>query len=496
MMVRYNQLNTIRYNRVGKVRYNDRADLVPVVPSFYDRLAKARPVILDEDGKVLAVLENARDVIISEEINGEHTLTFTLPFNDSKRQYVCNERHVRVVDREYVIRRINIIRPESGSISVEVYCEATWYELKYSEPMTGVTEWTNEVPRTVLQAILAGTDWSLGEVEISTRRDFSVNEQLTNRLSALWEVPEIWGGELEFDTDKRVIHLREQIGGDPGVAIMTGKNMRSMESEISTEELATRLYPYGKNKLTIRDVNQGKEYVENFQYTDKVKVKIFHDERFTNPFHLKEKAEEILAEISKPRESYIVKALDLSFQTGLSHETFKLGDKITTYDKDLGVFIKTRIVRWDYNVVKPWETDLELSAKSPDLRDLLDHVKDVAGQLESADTIDRTDMLNLMVFNYLMNSRAEEGFSHWSNVGWEVDATRGKTGTASFKCVGSPTQEKFMEQVVYPSNRENYVISFEADVTGVTKTSNTRIGIEVEIEYEDGSTEVKFLPLA
>lgn len=380
MMVRYNQLNTIRYNRVGKVRYNDRADLVPVVPSFYDRLAKARPVILDEDRKVLAVLENARDTIISEEINGEHTLTFTLPFNDSKRQYIRNERYVRVVDREYVIRRVNIIRPESGSISVEVYCEATWYELKYSEPMTGVTEWVNETPRTVMQAILAGTGWSLGEVEITTRRDFSVDEQLTNRLSALWEVPEIWGGELEFDTDKRIIHLRKQIGGDPGVAILTGKNMRSMESEISTEELATRLYPYGENKLTIKDVNQGREYVENFQYTDKVKVKIFHDERFTNPFHLKEKAEEILSEISKPRESYIVKASDLSFQTGLSHETFKLGDRITTYDKDLGVFIKTRIVRWEYNVVKPWETDLELSAKSPDLRDLLDHVKDVAGQ--------------------------------------------------------------------------------------------------------------------
>jgi len=494
-MIRYNQLNTIRYNRVGKVRYNDSADLVPVVPNFYERLAKARPVVLDEGRRVLAVLENARDTIIAEEINGEHTLTFTLPFSDDKHTYIKNERYIRVTDREYVIRRCNIIRPESGSIYMEVYCEASWYELKYSEPMTGTVEWTNEYPQTVMKAILAGTGWSLGDVELVNRRDFTVDEQLTNRLSALWEVPEIWGGELEFDTDRRVVHLRTRVGGDPGVAIVTGKNMRSIEAEQSTEELATKLYPYGKNRLTISDVNQGREYVENYQYTDKVKVKIFHDERFTNPFHLKEKAEEILAEISKPRESYIVKASDLSFQTGLSHEVFKLGDLVTTYDKELGIFVKTRIVRWEYNVIKPWDSDLELSAKSPDLRDLLDSVRDVAGQLESADTIDKTDMLNLMVFNYLMNSRADDGFSHWSNVGWEIDATQGKTGTASFKCVGDPSQEKYMEQVVYPSNRENFTISFEADVTGVEKTGGTKIGIEVEIEYEDGSTETQFLPL-
>lgn len=494
-MIRYNQLGTIRYNRVGDVRYNSDFETVTVVPSFYDRLAQARPVVLDEDRRVLAVLENARETIISEEINGEHTLSFILPFSDDKHNYIRNERFIRVADREYVIRRYNTIVPESGSVYTEVYCEATWYELKYGEPMTGTVEWENAIPHTVMTAILKGTDWSLGDVELVNTRNFSVEEKLTNRLSALWEVPEIWGGELEFDTANKIVHLREQVGGDPGVAIIAGKNMRRLEAEQSTEELATKLYPYGKGRLTISDVNQGKEYVENHQYTDKTKVKIFHDERFTNPFHLKEKAEEILEEISKPRESYIVKASDLSFQTGLSHEVFKLGDYITTYNKDLGLFIKTRIVRWDYNVIKPWDSDLELSAKSPDLRDLLDSVRDVAGQLESADTIDRADMLNLMVFNYLMNSRADDGFSHWTNVGWEIDATQGKTGTASFKCVGNPSQEKYMEQVVYPSNRENFTISFEADVTGVEKTGGTKIGIEVEIEYEDGSTETQFLPL-
>jgi len=89
MMVRYNQLNTIRYNRVGKVKYNDRTDLVPVVPSSYDRLAKARPVILDEDRKgTCSSGECQRHDYILRKSMVRHTLTFTLPFNDSKRQYV------------------------------------------------------------------------------------------------------------------------------------------------------------------------------------------------------------------------------------------------------------------------------------------------------------------------------------------------------------------------------------------------------------------------
>lgn len=493
-MARYNQLGTIRYNRLGVVRYNDRADIRPPVPTFYDRLAKARPVVLGEDRKVLAVLENATDIIIFEEINGEHTLTFVLPFKDDKRQYVKTENLIRVVDREYVIRRITTVRPEQGSINMEVYCEAVWYELKYMEPMVE-SEWVATTPKVVMTDILAGTGWRVGDVEIDTERNLELEPGLTNRLSALWNIPEVWGGEIEFDTLTKVVHLREQIGGDPGVAIVTGKNMRSMESESSTEELITKIYPYGKNMMTIRDVNNGVEFLENYQYTDKVRVKTFKDERFTNPFHLKEKAEEILEELSRPRESYIVKASDLSFQTGLSHEVFRLGDKVTTFDKDLGIFVKTRIVRWEYNVVKPWDTDLELSAKSPDLSMLLNQVRDVAKQLEQADTVDRSEMLELMVFNYLINSRADEGFAHWSNLGWEVDATRGKTGAASFKCVGHPTQEKVMEQKVYPSNRDNFAVSFEADVTAVQPASGAKIGIEVEIKYDDGSTEIVFLPL-
>ena len=95
---------------------------------LYSQLGYARPVVLDGSGNAEAVLENAYDIIVTSEINGIDTLEFKLPFKDSKREYVANEKSVRIVSDTYRIRTVTDDKDESGKAITSVYAEAAFYE--------------------------------------------------------------------------------------------------------------------------------------------------------------------------------------------------------------------------------------------------------------------------------------------------------------------------------------------------------------------------------
>ena len=102
---------------------------------------------------------------------------------------------------------------------------------------------------------------------------------------------------------------------------------------------------------------------------------------------------------------------------------------------------------------------------------------------------------NFVPFNHLKNSRADVGFSYWTNSGFTVDADNGVTGTASFKCEGASGITKYMEQTVTPSNRDSYTFSAQIATEDLSLGSNGQVGVEIVIEYEDGSTETRTIDL-
>ena len=91
---------------------------------LYSKLGYARPVLLDADGNAEAVLDNAYDIIVTSEINGIDTLEFKLPFRDSRRSYLENEKQVRIVSDTYRIRTVTDEKSEHGSAITTIYAEA------------------------------------------------------------------------------------------------------------------------------------------------------------------------------------------------------------------------------------------------------------------------------------------------------------------------------------------------------------------------------------
>lgn len=456
--------------------------------SPYERLGFARPVVLDNNGSWEAVLENAYDIIATGEINGADTLDFKIPFNDGKRVSLDNEKSVQIADEIYRVRTLTDEKATDGSILTSVYAEAAFYDLTYSaekQPTEFNAARANEAMRYALQ----NTGWSVGTVNVTTLRTWTCEEK--NALAILRQVQNIHGGDLVFDSRNRLVSLLTFSGTDSGALFAYKKNLTSIKRVVDTRSLVTRLYAYGKDGITFASINGGKEYVEDYTYSNEVRVSTLDCSNFTNPYQMLEFARMRLGEYAKPRVSYVLSAMDLSVLTGYEHEQWQLGDIVTVDDRDLNMTIKTRIIRRQYNLQEPWKTILELSSK---LRELGDSSTDVvADQLDQSSVVQQ-EVKDMVPFNHLRNSRADNGFAYWQNSGFEIDVENGVSGTASFKATGV-SGTKSISQTVYPASRRSYTISAQIGSEDLKKGANGQVGIEVVFEYEDGTTETRFVDL-
>lgn len=485
-MIKYNSLP---YNTLNTIKYN--SESVERIVQLVSRLGP-RPIVLDQEKRQIAVLENSYEVWLDQEVDGIDELTFNIPLSDSKRSLLKNEEYILMFDTIYVIREIIDYKKDHET---EVFAEAIWYDIQYSEPLDKL-KYANMKPALIAADILSGTGWKLGKCDYTNARTLETTDLDKNRLEMLQQLKSILGAELKFDTQAMKVDIVKPTSIHTGAAVTYEKNADDIEAHYDTKDLITKLYLYGKDGMTIGDANNGVKFIENYSYTTKKHVRSVQDERYTNPFQLKDMGVSALEYLCKPRASYIVKMRDLSTRTGLEHEDFFIGGLVTMYDKEIDLNFTPRIEKWKYNVIEPWRTELSLEKPAKELSDLLTGLDGLGETTSSEDSVKEADMLNLSVFNYLMNGRADDGFSYWTNTGWEVDAVNGHSGNASFKAVGSSGSKKSLFQTVYPSSRDAYALSFRAFATDIKKGTNGRVGVEVTITYEDGTTETRFVALA
>ncbi len=256
----------------------------------------------------------------------------------------------------------------------------------------------------------------------------------------------------------------------------------------AADHSAVRLRQDGINFTSIND---GKPYVEDYSFTSEIRVSTLDLSNFTNPYQMLEFTRMRMAEYGKPRVSYVLSVMDLSVLTGYEHEDWELGDIVTVDDRDLGLTINTRVIRRQYNVQEPWKTVLELSSKLRELGDSSNSA--IADQLDQSNVMSQ-EIKDMVPFNLLRNSRADNGFAYWTNSGFELEPS-GVSGNASFKAVGVSGSTKSMYQTIYPANRRSYTISAQIGSDDLQKGPNGQVGIEVVFEFEDGTTETRFIDL-
>ena len=479
--------DTSKTPKVVDIRLYD----IPKAP--YGKIGYARPVVLDENGAWESVLENAYDIIVTGEINGEDTLTFKISYRDAKRRYIDSEKKIQIVDDVYKVRTVTDTKATDGTTVTEVYAEAEFYDLTFSVRKEERT-FDAELPEVAMQYALADTEWSVGTVEVKTKRTWTSKEK--NALSILRNIADLHGGDLVFDCPNRLVHLLTVNGKDSGALFAYKKNMKSIKRVVDTRSLVTRLYAVGAEGLTFADINGGKPYVEDFTFTKDIRITTLDCSSFTNPYQMLEYTNMRLAEYCKPSISYVLNAMDLSVLIGYEHEAWELGDYVRVEDRELGLSITTRIIRREYNLQEPWNTVLELSTTLKNLGSSATQWDSVADTLEGTSMVTNDDIREMVPFNLLRNSRADDGLAYWVSSGFEADGENGASGTASFKAEGVSGMTKSLSQTVYPANRSSYTLSAQIGSENLKKLSDSsQVGIEVVIEYEDGTTETRFIDL-
>ncbi|MGY5268765.1 phage tail spike protein [Paraclostridium bifermentans] len=293
----------------------------------------------DINKKKIAGLVNYKDLYIESELqSGDKTLCFSYPKNDNYHSDIIEECYIRTKENEYVVKEKNI-----GSEYTSFKCILNLESLE-GHPFERYASEEQTIDKAIALA-LAGTGWIVGKCSLKKKRTVRLSN--CSSLEVIKEIKKIYRCDLVFNTLSKTIDVYEHLGEDKGTYFIDSLNLKDLSIQGNSYDFFTRIIPIGKDNLRITSINDGKDYVENYQYSKKIKTFYWIDERYTVVENLKEDAEAKLAEISKPYRSYSADIINLA---KLNDEyknilDFKLGDTITLISKENKFRDKHRIVK-------------------------------------------------------------------------------------------------------------------------------------------------------
>lgn len=351
--------------------------------------------VFDNQGQMLAVLENATEIGYTLTHNDLWTAQFTMPSADPKNQFCQARNWVRLPDGE---RDTGLYRIVGMPSSDETRLGGTkTYQLEHvmatllDDVMFGYHEVGGDRVSTagVIQYILSKqtvTRWQLGVCEFQDY--FQYHFENNTLLAALMSLGEVIVGEYTwvFDTNTTpwtVSLIRADT--DAGCGIHYGRNLVGIEKTMDASALITRLYPlgYGEgvNQLTIRDVNDGVPYID----ADTASVwgivcNVWTDTRLQDAATLKARAQQVLEGYKNPYITYTAKAIDLFRQTGYAWDNFMPGKLVRVMDDEHGVSLDARIISISKSDVNGDPGDVQIViANAP--RDTADAVNTLADKV-------------------------------------------------------------------------------------------------------------------
>lgn len=167
---------------------------------------------------------------------------------------------------------------------------------------------------------------------------------------------------FSFDGITGALLIYDRIGSDRGCYFMEGLNLRKISLKSDTYDFYTRIYPIGKDGITPEWLT-GKDYIDNFQYSSKIKAYVWKDERYTNTTSLIEDATAKIEEMSRPYKAYTAEVVDLAKASEKYKDilSYGIGDTVTLVSKKTRTKEKQRIVKITEYPETPEKNTVEIS---------------------------------------------------------------------------------------------------------------------------------------
>ena len=310
--------------------FNDKKERVGILKGFKDR-------------KIVKTLDS-----------GDKELTFKYPSNSKQVDLLKEEYYIRTKEDEYVIRK-----RKTGTQFNEYTAQLNVEELEGAVFPYGF-ESKEQTIRACLEFAFEGTGWKVGTCQITKKRTINKDEE-TNAWKVLQDCLSTYRVECKINSLTKTIDIYERIGSDRGRYFIEGLNLKKLKVTSDTYDFYTRLIPLGKDGIGIEWL--GKPYLENYQYSSKIKTYVWSDERYTNTTSLIEDGIAKLDEMSKPYVAYTADVIDLARQSKKYSSVFDfdVGDTVWMISKKTHTKEKQRIVKLTEYPEAPRSNTVELS---------------------------------------------------------------------------------------------------------------------------------------
>lgn len=304
------------------------------------------------NGTALAV----EDYCIKEKYNGINELSFSVPGDDIK---IVNEQsiHETTQNQAYLVKVIN------GN---NITCELDLDELRSVQ-----TDYdASATPHDHLNAALASVGWSLVDYTgITTKR--TITGALTP-MEIIEQVEDIWSGVTAmYNTNEKKVTILCPENNKPQYTFLAEElNLRQLDIAGDSSVFCTRLRAKGADGLTFADINDGKDYVENYTYSNRIIYgTAIIDERFTDKQSLKDYAQATLDANAVPAVSYECDVVDVAaMDSDYSFQQLQMHKSVWLLDKKFNTRVAHRVVEYCIYPDDASKNKVTLSTVTPSLQ--------------------------------------------------------------------------------------------------------------------------------
>jgi len=237
----------------------------------------------------VCILHGIKEPCITSTLKtGDKEITFKFRKTNKFASQIKEEAYVRTDEDEFVIKQVE---PDgdwfkcTGTLNVE--------ELEGNQFPTGF-ETIEVTAEECCGVAVAGTEWKVVSCEVTKKRTVRI-EQNCSGWDVVQQVITTYRCEIVFNSIKKEISIYEKVGQDRGAYFIERLNLKRLQIQSNSYDFCTRLIPVGKDGLMLNI--EGKNYIENHQYSKKVKTMTWKDERYTTAESLQEDAEAKLEEL-------------------------------------------------------------------------------------------------------------------------------------------------------------------------------------------------------
>ncbi|WP_287058238.1 phage tail spike protein [Bifidobacterium sp.] len=326
--------------------------------------------------------------IVTEELGGEFSLTFTYPADGPATQHLVVENIVAApvprLEQRQGFRISEVVTTLDGMLEVSAF--HVFYDLAAN--LIADTYVVSKTAKGALTQILGAANTKHGFTATSSDTVTRSSARLVRMpiAAALMDAGENnsfaarWGGELARDNFH--IHHVPMRGANHGVVIRDRKNLTGFESAIDFSTVVTRILPVGYDGLLLPEL-----YVDSPKLGDYVvpRIRVIRygqvkaitdkdnpregelplDQAHAQLRHLAA-AEFSAKHVDEPSGSYKIRFTDLSQTREYADlarlETVEIGDTVTVRHADLGVALTARVVAYEYNPLALQYISVELGS--------------------------------------------------------------------------------------------------------------------------------------